>query len=294
MRRYGSEGNERWDGFPHRSGDIVVSTRSKCGTTWVQMICLLLVHQTPDLPAPLAELSPWLDHDVEPIEVVRARLAAQPHRRVIKTHTPLDGLPLDDRVAYIVVARHPLDVAVSLFHHGRNIDRDRMRQLTGRPSTTPPVPTPGAWIDAWIADRTDPADQLDTLAGNLHHLTDAWARVGDGAGGAGNVVLVHYEDLEADLAGEMRALADRLGIAVPAARWDDLVPAAGFAAMRARAPVTAPDNLGVLRDPVAFFRTGGSGDGHRLATADQRARYEARARELAAPDVLAWLHRPRP
>ena len=44
-----------------RDGDIVISTRSKSGTTWLQMICALLVFQTPDLPAPLGELSPWLD-----------------------------------------------------------------------------------------------------------------------------------------------------------------------------------------------------------------------------------------
>ena len=33
-----------------------------------------------------------------------AALEAQPHRRFIKTDTPLDGLPLDDRVTYIVSA----------------------------------------------------------------------------------------------------------------------------------------------------------------------------------------------
>lgn len=27
----------------------------------MQMICALLVFQTPDLPAPLAELSPWME-----------------------------------------------------------------------------------------------------------------------------------------------------------------------------------------------------------------------------------------
>ena len=52
--RYRSEEEDsgRWLGFPFRSGDIVISTRSKSGTTWVQMICALLVFQTPDLPAP--------------------------------------------------------------------------------------------------------------------------------------------------------------------------------------------------------------------------------------------------
>jgi hypothetical protein len=55
------EDSARWIGFPFRQGDVPISSRSKTGTTWVQMICALLVFQTPDLPDSLANLSPWLD-----------------------------------------------------------------------------------------------------------------------------------------------------------------------------------------------------------------------------------------
>lgn len=105
--RSSEEDSARWDGFDHRDGDLVVSTRSKHGTTWTQTILLLLIHGAPPWPASLGELSPWLDHLVEPLDVVTDRLAAQSHRRVIKTHTPLDGLPLDPRATYVVVAGIP-------------------------------------------------------------------------------------------------------------------------------------------------------------------------------------------
>ena len=104
------EDSARWTGFPFRDGDIVISTRSKTGTTWVQMICALLVFQTPELPEPVARLSPWLDQVTRPREEVYARLEAQQHRRLIKTHTPLDGIALDPRARYIVTGRHPLDM----------------------------------------------------------------------------------------------------------------------------------------------------------------------------------------
>jgi hypothetical protein len=68
------EDSARWLGFPFRDGDIVISTRSKTGTTWVQTICALLIFQTPELPAPLAQLSPWLDHLIEPRDEVYARV----------------------------------------------------------------------------------------------------------------------------------------------------------------------------------------------------------------------------
>ncbi|HBW20866.1 MAG TPA: sulfotransferase, partial [Actinobacteria bacterium] len=124
--------SSRWYGFAFRDGDIVISTRSRTGTTWMQMICALLVFQTPDLPAPLAELSPWLDWLITPREQVWARLEAQRHRRIIKTHTPLDGIPIDQRATYIVIGRHPLDIAVSLYHRAGNLDHGRIRQLAGQ------------------------------------------------------------------------------------------------------------------------------------------------------------------
>ncbi|MDG4792912.1 sulfotransferase domain-containing protein [Micromonospora sp. WMMD1082] len=280
------EDSARWQGFPRRPGDIVISTRSKSGTTWVQMICALLVLRTPDLPAPLTELSPWLDWLVEPQEQVYARLAAQRHRRFIKTHTPLDGVPSDPRVHYVVVARHPLDMAVSLHHQGANLDRARVAELTGQP-TAPDRDGPSVEqaLVRWIDADPDPREELDSLPGVLWHLRDAWARRH-----RPNVHLVHYDDLRGDLSGQMHHLADRLGLDPPG---PDLVEAATFDRMRARADRLAPDPAGVFKDRSAFFRSGRSGQGSALLDDAGRARYRARAAALAPPDLLAWLHRDR-
>jgi hypothetical protein len=89
------EDSSRWIDFPFREGDIVISARSKTGTTWVQMVCALLIFQTPELPDSLFKLSPWLDWLITPRADVYAQLASQDHRRFIKTHTPLDGLPVN-------------------------------------------------------------------------------------------------------------------------------------------------------------------------------------------------------
>jgi hypothetical protein len=285
------EDSGRWTGFPFRDGDIVISTRSKTGTTWIQMICALLIFQTPDLPDQLGRLSPWLDFLTTPREKVYARLAAQEHRRFIKTHTPLDGIPLDSRATYIVSARHPLDMAVSLYHQGDNINRARLRQLTGQPepATAPRARKPlRDWLADWISDDSDPRAEMDSLPGVLWHLSDAWARRGEP-----NVLLVHYDDLSADLDGEMRAIAGRLGIAVPEHTWPQLVQAATFEHMRASAETIIPAP-GILKSSAAFFRQGKSGAGREALTADELARYHARAGQLAPPDLLGWLHSPSP
>jgi len=38
-----------WDGFGFRAGDIVISPPPKCGTTWMQMLCALLVFGAEEL-----------------------------------------------------------------------------------------------------------------------------------------------------------------------------------------------------------------------------------------------------
>src|SRR5262249_59631563 len=137
-----------------------------------------------------------------------------------------------------------------------NIDRARMRELTGRPGTrseASPPPSLREWIPRWFGAGVSPRDDLDTLPGVMLHLSDAWARRA-----RRGVVLVHYDDLSADLEGEMRRLAGLLGITVPGGAWPDLVAAATFGRMRARADRLGPAPPGILMGNPAFFPPGTS------------------------------------
>jgi hypothetical protein len=240
------------------------------------------------LPEPLGRLSPWLDWTGLPRDEVYARLALQSHRRIIKSHTPLDGIPLDERATYVVMGRHPLDMAVSLYHQIGNINRSRLRQLTGQPepvTPAPPRPTLHDWLLSWTEWDGNPEDQLDSLPGVFHHVGDAWARRRQS-----NIVLVHYDDLAADLEGAMRRLATVLAITVPEATWPLLVRSAEFDTMRAAAEKIAPDPADILIDHRKFFRRGTSGAGREVLTDDEWGRYRRRVELMAPPDLLAWVH----
>jgi hypothetical protein len=150
------------------------------------MICALLVFQTPDLPAPLTTLSPWLDMRVRPVEEVHAKLDAQTHRRFIKTHTPLDGLPVADGVTYVVVGRDPRDVAVSMDHHFANLNFSVIERLLTQAADGPPSEQPPARpqrtanrrerLLEWIDNDDPPSVSLSSLRGTVWHLADAWTR----------------------------------------------------------------------------------------------------------------------
>ena len=126
----------------------------------------------------------------------------------------------------------------------------------------------------------------ESLPGVMWHLSDAWARRGEP-----NVLLVHYDDLAADLEGQMRGIAWRLGIDVPEQAWPALIQAATFERMRDRADRLFPPH-GIFKDTASFFRRGTSGAGREILSDEELARYYARAAQLAPPDMLEWLHSP--
>jgi aryl sulfotransferase len=289
----------RWDGFQHRADDIVISTPPKAGTTWTQRICALLVFQTPELHAPLTSLSPWIDMLTRPLDDIRADLEAQTHRRFIKTHTPLDGLPYDERVTYICVARDPRDVALSWDNHLANADfgallgaRDKVvgnadiaDMIENGPPPLPETEQERFWL--WVLDEVPPEETAGSLAATLRHLQTFWK-----ARDRPNIVLLHYDDLKKDLEGEMRRLAKRLAIAVPEDRWPALVRAATFETMKKEADKTAPGvTEAIWQNNSQFFHRGTSGQWRDLLqTKEDHARYEARVRELVADDLAKWAH----
>jgi hypothetical protein len=267
------------------------------------MMCALLIFQTPPqtppFDRPLDLISPWFEMLTRPRADVLADLEAQSHRRFIKSHTPLDGLPAGEGVTYLCVGRDPRDTAVSMSHHLGNLDMNAFFAawaatveadgVTDVPP--PPAPTSGReWLLGWIDDTTSLEEGPNNLARTVHHLATFWA-----ARHRSDVVLLHYDDLRGDLEGEMRRLADRLGIEVADDRWPTLVEAATFEEMRRRADVVAPDtNEHLWKSNAEFFHRGTTGQWRDTFDAELLARYEDRMAELAPPDLAAWMHQGAP
>jgi aryl sulfotransferase len=117
----------------------------------------------------------------------------------------------------------------------------------------------------WLADD-------DIL---LHHVATFWARRHEP-----NLLLVHYNDLKADLEGEMRRVARFLEIEVPAARWPAVIQACTFEPMRSHGA-----------ESVIF--KGMNGRWRDVLTPAELAAYELRVAEVLPPDAAAWLARGR-
>lgn len=283
--------SHRWDDFRPRDGDIVVATYPKCGTTWTQRIVDMLIHQSTD-PRPIMTEYPWLDATFfAPIDEVLARLEAQTHRRAIKSHLPFDSLPLYEGVKYIHVARDGRDACISMHNHQLGFTENiiqRINAANGLPPEFRPPPTPDdprefylQWIGQAEAPNGAPLQDLPFFEYEMTYWRER-ARP--------NLLLVHYNDLKADLAGEMRRISDFLEIETPPDKLAEFAEAARFESMKRQGAGILPE-LGEFfdRGHDRFLNKGVNGRWKDVLGEADLARYAALARRRLSEAAAAWI-----
>jgi aryl sulfotransferase len=284
----------RWNAFRPRDSDIIVSTSYKSGTTWMQQIVHLLIFKDTPNALPVGLVSPWVDARFQgPLEEVLAGLEAQTHRRFIKSHLPLDGLPYYPNVEYVVVARDARDVFMSLWNHYRNYTDDIMSRLNDRTGwsgeSLPDPPVESEIRETWRAWMTRGWFEWESEGwpfwGNLHHTATFWPHRN-----LDNIRLFHYSDMLADLSGEIRRLADYLAIDIDDGELDRITEAATFDQMKkAYEPMDARMRSAFKGGADAFLFKGTNGRWREVLEPEDLVLYdEAKARVLS-PDCAAWL-----
>jgi aryl sulfotransferase len=272
-----------WNDFGFRDDDIIVATYAKSGTTWTQQIVGQLVFQGDESVA-MHDVSPWLDLRVPAAEVKLAALELQTHRRVIKTHLPLDALVFSQKAKYLYIGRDGRDVLFSFHHHhthGNALWYELLNDTPGRvgPPILPPDPDIRRYFRTWLEQNGYPIWSL------WENVSTWWA-----ARELPNVKLVHFNALKADLAGEMRAIAEFLAIEVADEDWPAIIEHCSFDYMKAHADHVAPLG-GAIFDGGAgsFINKGVNGRWRDVLSPEDVAAYEHMAREKLGPDCAHWL-----
>lgn len=272
--------NRRWDQVDLRPDDILVVTPPKCGTTWMQTIVALLLSGDPQVETELSIKMPWVDIRFREMAEVAARLDAMTHRRSMKSHTPMDGLPLDDNAHYICVFRHPLDAHFSYRKHLANL----------------PLPFFNHWYPEGDTDGVTfrrfldgGAEGFDGDAMPLAHILQHY-KAASALAGRPNVTLFHYADMTRDLRGTFANVAKLLGITHSAEVMVQLVNAAGFDNMKANAARFAPSGgKGFMKSDAEFFHSGTSGKWEGALSDTELAAYDALMDAHLTPQDRAWL-----
>ncbi len=289
--------SHRWDGFSARPGDVVVATYPKCGTTWTQRIVDMLIHQS-TAARPIMETYPWLDATFfNPVEDDLATLEAQGHRRAIKTHLPFDALPVYDGMKYIHVARDGRDACFSFHNHMNGFtDEAKMKvgmaamglfESLGIPPSPPPEPAedPREFYLNWI-EEAEAEDLPSFVDMPFFDFEMTYWRERKRP----NLLMVHYNDLKADLAGEIGRISAFLEIDTPAASLADIAEAARFDNMKAQGVDLLPTVQQMFHGgSQRFLNKGTNGRWKDTLTADDLARFDKLTHAKFTPAARAWV-----
>ena len=273
--------NARWQGFESRPGDIFVCTPPKCGTTWTQTIVANLIFPDGNLPAPVMMLSPWIEAKMMmPLEDMHAYLASQTHRRVMKSHTPADGIPWFDGAKYIVVCRDGRDAFMSMLNHMARLKHKEALNAQAEKEDIPPLSALEGDVHQQFAQWL----QDDELF--FGFMASYWARKDQP-----NLLFVHYSDLKSDLAGEMRRIAGFLDIEIAEELWPGVVERCTFEYMRNHEEMVGDMSVAFEGGTKGFIFKGTNGRWKDELNADDLAAYQHRLKTSLPQDAVDWIRR---
>jgi aryl sulfotransferase len=273
----------RWDDFKFRDDDIIIATYAKTGTTWTQQIVSQLVLEGSDTD--LFTTSPWVDFRLVPIDQLIAGLEAQQHRRFLKTHLPLDALVFSPKAKYIYIARDGRDTLWSLYNHHAGFTAaayHMLNEVPGRvgPALEPPVDDIVQYFHEWLDGGGLP------LGGSFWQNVQGWWN----ARHLPNILLLHFNELKADMTGQIRRIARFLDITINEEKWPLIVEHCTFEYMRNNGSTHSP-----LLDQVfqeggkTFFHKGTNGRWKDVLSAADIEKYERISKANLTPDCAYWL-----
>lgn len=271
-----------WNDFPFRDDDVIVATYAKSGTTWVQQIVGQLLFQGAEDVA-VGHISPWWDMRAVPPDV-RAEILSQKHRRVLKTHLPVDALVLSPKAKYIYIGRDGRDVVFSLHNHHSNHSQLAWQIINETPGLVgPPLPPADPDIRRYFRSW---------LEGDGYPYWSFWENIASWweARHLPNVRLVHFANLKQDMEGEIRAIADFLDVDVPDNIWPRIIEHCTFEWMRAHADQVSPLGGGPWDGGGStFIHKGTNGRWRDVLSQEESLRYEQLALERLDPECAHWL-----
>jgi len=272
----------RWNWFRFRDDDIVVATFAKTGTTWTQQIVGQLILQGEE--GVLVDASPWVDFRPFPLELVLGTVEAQRHRRFLKTHLPVDALLFSPKAKYLYIARDGRDMAWSMYNHHAGFTEQAyalINNIMGRvgPPLEPPKGDVVQYFREWLDGGGLPlgVSFWEHVQGwwNIRHLP--------------NVKLLHFNNLKADLPGQMREIAQFLDIAIDEAKFPTMVEHCMFDYMQQVASKHPLLDMVFQAGGKTFFNKGTNGRWKDLLTDDDLGRYDELVRANLTPDCARWV-----
>ncbi|XP_053552100.1 sulfotransferase 1 family member D1 [Bombina bombina] len=251
---------KNWDqikSFQARPGDILIDTYPKSGTTWIQEIVDLVMHDGNEQisrRAPIFERMPFIEllHLMKP---GMDEVNAMPSPRVLKSHLPIQLVPdsfWKNNCKVIYVARNAKDTLTSFYHF------DHIVQIHPEPGTIE------EYMQRFMSGDVGWGSWYD-------HVKGFWE-----AKEKHNILYLFFEDLKQNRLQEVRKLIEFLNKDLPEEVLTNIVRLTSFEQMKKNPMAnnsTFPKHI-LDQSQGIFMRKGNVGDWKNLLTPDQSQLFE--------------------
>lgn len=166
--------------------DIFICSFAKCGTTWLQNIVWLILHEGQEMTGRLRQNIPMLEMDGSDYT---KKIDDTHFPKIVKTHYRASWVPYNPKTKYLYITRNPKDAMVSFYYHCKGFP-----QYYG-----PDMLDFDKLFDLYVKGEV-------SMNGYFEHVTEWYLKRDDP-----NVLFLVYEDLKVDPKGEILKVAKFLG-----------------------------------------------------------------------------------
>jgi aryl sulfotransferase len=193
----------------------------------------------------------------------------------MKSHSPADGIPWFPQAKYVTVGRDGRDAFLSWCNHSQRMKMTEVLNAAAATEGLPPMKRFAGDYHAFFAVWLRENNFFDVVS-------SYWAKRGEL-----NLLFVHYNDLMADLEGEMRRVAKFLDLDIAESQWPAVVERCTFESMRAE---DSPELERAFEGGVkGFIFKGTNGRWKDVLTDDEVAAYKRRVAQALPDECARWI-----
>jgi len=276
--------------FKFRSGDIIITCGAKSGLHWLKHQVSQLIAEAPENNPPISKLVPWLEWRFNQTETNEERnkfleefdWSVTKGQRIFCSHQPFGpefALPFRDDVKYLVSARNPFDVMISLYLFLQEHNHEFMEAWGTDKMKNVPL---AGYVELIINGQLPIFLLTEVIWKYRHHK---------------NVLLVHFSDMKNDLRGHMEKVCQFLEVNPDRQTFERVLERSSFEWMKKNFDFTEglgyrkPDGtlIHALIGQHSLLRKGAVNDEFEDFTSELRERFDKSLREKWDPQMYQWM-----
>lgn len=289
--------NKIFERFEFRQGDIILLSPPKCGAHWSMMMVYSVLSKGKTSFSNIHDVVPWMEFVEYPGQTVESRCKRAEERvltnslqfRVFESHSSIapGPVPFDERIKYVITARCPFDMVVSLYHHVMSSNDDFLHGW-------------GLDGEGGLKDRLGSVEKIVQGIEQQLFPKDLWEfyiRAWKLKSNK-NILLQHFSDMKRNLKGAIEDLDKFFGTNLTQKELENVCEVSSFNWMKAHSEKFNASTIGLFSKefhlihpvhPTEIIRYGGVNYSEEISEEQRERIFSCASKIIDDKECLSWV-----